>query len=137
MDNRDVKGAVWGVVLILAGMFLLFERFVGLPGWLGGYQWWGGLVVAVGLITIATASRAESVGSGVTLSLLGLWFVLVTNHVVGFTWYNSWPLALVAAGAGTVAHAIAANWLPDTRRLRRRRRDRWQPEDGTEESGHA
>jgi len=137
MDNRDVKRVVWGVVLILAGMFLLFERFVGLPSWLGGYQWWGGLVVAVGLITIATASRAESVGSGVTLSLLGLWFVLVTNHVLGFSWYNSWPLALVAAGAGTIAHAIAANWLPDTRQPRRRNRDGWQPEDGAEESGHA
>lgn len=137
MDNRDVKRVVWGVVLILAGVFLLLERFVELPGWLGNYQWWGGIVVALGLITIATASRAESVGSGVTLSLLGLWFVIVTNHVFGFSWYNSWPLALVAAGAGTVAHAIAANWLPDTRRPRRRRRDGWQPEDGAEESGHA
>jgi hypothetical protein len=138
-EGGDMRGdgrrAVWGIALMLLGGFLLFVQFGGIPDWLDGYAWWGGLVVAFGMITLLTAHRAESVGSGVTLMLLGLWVVLVTNHMFGFGWYNSWPLALVALGAGTVAHAIAANWLPDTRRERReRRRRRWEGEN--EETGH-
>jgi uncharacterized membrane protein HdeD (DUF308 family) len=113
---------VWGIVLILAGIMLMVQRFgVRIPFLPPDYVWWGGGVTAVGLVTIITARRAETVGTGVTLSLLGLWFVVVTNELFGLHWYNSWPLALVCAGAGTVAHAIAANWLPDTKRERRRR----------------
>jgi hypothetical protein len=132
MLRGDGRRAVWGVALMLLGGFLLFERFGGIPTWLDGYRWWGGLVIAFGLITMVTARRAESVGTGVTVILMGAWFLLVTNRVNGFSWYNSWPLALVAVGAGTVAHAIAANWLPDVRRARRRRR--WESE--SEEAGH-
>jgi hypothetical protein len=62
-----------------------------------------------------------------------LWLVLVTNRMFGLSWYNSWPIALVSAGTGTVAHAIAAHWLPDTRRPRRRRR-RDGVDERTEES---
>ena len=147
MDRPDMRRAVWGLALIGAGIVLLYDRLVGTPDWLANYEWWGGLVVALGLITLVTASKAESVGTGVTLILLGLWFILVTNRMFGFRWYNSWPLALVAAGAGTVAHAIAAHWLPDTPKVKnqpfvkvelgtddsRRRHER----PGEEGSGHA
>src|SRR6187397_1333011 len=105
MNGGDGRRVVWGVVLILAGIMLMVQRFGRLPFLPEDYVWWGGVVTALGLVTIVTARRAESVGSGVTLSLLGLWFVLVTNQVFGLRWYNSWPLALVCAGAGTVAHA--------------------------------
>ena len=130
MIRFDLRRAVWGVSLMTLGAFLLLLQFGALPYWLDDYAWWGGLVVFFGLVTLVTARNAESVGSGITLSLLGIWFLLVTNHVFGLRWYNSWPLALVSAGAGTVAHAIAANWLPDTKRERRHRRE-------AEETGHA
>jgi hypothetical protein len=129
MDGNDARRMFWGFALIIVGAFLLVERFGGLPDWLGDYAWWGGLVVLFGLVTLGTARRAESVGTGVTLTLLGAWFLVVTNHVLGFRWYNSWPLALVAAGAGTVAHAIAAHWLPDTKRVRRRHRRNDEPQE--------
>jgi len=131
----DVRRMVWGVVLILSGIMLMMARFGRLTFLPAGYVWWGGAVTAIGLVSIVTARRAETVGTGVTLSLLGLWFVLVTNEMFGLHWYNSWPLALVAAGAGTVAHAIAAYWLPDTRREARRRDRRAERE--TPEAPHA
>ena len=131
----DVTRMVWGVVLILSGIMLMMARFGRLTFLPEGYVWWGGAVTAIGLLSIVTARRAETVGTGVTLSLLGLWFVLVTNEMFGLRWYNSWPLALVAAGAGTVAHAIAAYWLPDTRREARRRARRADRE--TSEAPHA
>jgi hypothetical protein len=121
-ERRDWRRLVWGVALMSAGVFLLFVQLGGLPEWMRVYQWWGGIVVALGLITLLTARRAESVGSGVTFVLIGLWLVLVTNRMFGLSWYNSWPIALVSAGAGTIAHAIAAHWLPDTKPERRHRR---------------
>ena len=131
----DVRRMVWGVVLMLAGIMLMVARFGELPFLPEGYVWWGGVVTAIGLVSIVTARKAETVGTGVTLALLGLWFVMVTNEVFGLHWYNSWPLALVAAGAGTVAHAIAAYWLPDPKAGSRRRSRRAEPE--TEEAPHA
>jgi hypothetical protein len=122
--DRDWGRFFWGLALIGVGVFLLLERTGGLPGWMYDYSWWGGIVVVWGMGTLVTARRAESAGSGVTLVLLGAWILAVTNRLYGLSWFNSWPLALVAAGAGTLAHAIAANWLPDTRRLRRRLRRR-------------
>ena len=121
MNGDDGRRAVWGVVLMLSGIMLMVVRFGRMEFLPEGYVWWGGIVTAIGLVSIVTARKAETVGTGVTLSLLGLWFVLVTNGMFGLSWYNSWPLALVAAGAGTVAHAIAAYWLPDTKREERRR----------------
>lgn len=131
----DVRRMVWGVVLMLAGIMLMVARFGRLPFLPEGYVWWGGVVTAIGLVSIVTARKAETVGTGVTLSLLGLWFVMVTNEMFGLHWYNSWPLGLVAAGAGTVAHAIAAYWLPDPKSGSRRRSRRGEPE--LEEAPHA
>jgi hypothetical protein len=121
-ENRNYGRLFWGLALIAVGVFLMLERIGGLPEWMYDYSWWGGIVVLLGLGTIVTARRAESVGSGITFVLLGVWFLAVTNRMYGLSWSNSWPLALVAAGAGTLGHAIAANWLPDTRRERRIRR---------------
>jgi len=135
MNAGDGRRAVWGVVLILSGIVLMMARFGRLPFLPEGYVWWGGAVTAIGLVSIVTARKAETVGTGVTLSLLGLWFVLVTNGMFRLSWYNSWPLALVAAGAGTVAHAIAAFWLPDPKTGRRRRSRGDEPE--SQEAPHA
>ena len=144
-EDRNWRRLFWGMALIAAGVLLMLERFGGLPDWMYDYSWWGGIVVALGLGTLLTARRAESVGSGITLALLGVWFLVVTNRMYGLTWTNSWPLALVAAGAGTLGHAVAANWLPDTRRERwERRRGRGvyvdvtsEPhEDAPKESSH-
>jgi hypothetical protein len=109
----------WGVTLILLGTLFLLERFGLLPSWAWHFQWWAMLVIAIGIVLLCTPRRADHVGNGVMFVLLGVWFLLVTNHQYGLTWQNSWPLALVATGAGTVARAIAARWLPDRFRFRR------------------
>jgi len=130
MIGFDFRRAVWGVALMSLGAFLLLVQFGVMPGWFWEFSWWGSLLVALGLLTMVTARNAESVGTGVTFTLLGIWILLVMNHLFGLRWYNSWPLALVSAGAGTVAHAIAANWLPDTEQKEKNRKE-------SREAGHA
>ena len=91
-------------------------------GWWPGLdlRWWGLFVVVLGALALVQPRRAGDVGNGVSFIIFGIWCVLATTGAYGFTWGNSWPLALVAVGAGTIAHGIAARWLPDTLRLRRR-----------------
>lgn len=118
--NRDWRRLVWGLVFIGVGFFLLLERMDALPAWANHSEWWPTLVIALGVVVLLTARGAENVGTGVFVSLMGVWVLLVMNRMYGLSWYNSWPLVLVAAGASSVARAIAATWLPD------RRRERWE-----------
>ena len=105
----------WGLLLVLVGAFLLTDRIVGLPLWFAHYRWWALLVIGIGTISLIRLRDAKDVGTGVFFILMGAWFLLVSNGQFGLTWHNSWPLALVAIGASTIARAIAARWLPDRR----------------------
>jgi hypothetical protein len=120
--ERNWRRAAWGVALIVLGLLILGDRFGYLPGRVFSLSWWGAIVVFLGAVALINPRRAGDVGNGVSFIGFGIWCLLATTGAYGFTWGNSWPLALVAVGAGTVAHAIAARWLPDTPRLRRRDR---------------
>ena len=116
--DRNLRQVGWGVFLILIGVVYLLEWHGVLPRW-AAHGWWPLIVIGLGVVQTVGADRARKLGSGVTLTLLGVWFFAATNRWYGMDWGNSWPLALVAVGAGTVARAIAANWLPDQRWVRK------------------
>ena len=59
-------------------------------------------------MSCAPPHSAKKLGGGVTIALLGCWFWIASNEWHGFTWLNSWPLALIASGTGMVVHALAA-----------------------------
>ncbi len=101
-----------GVCFILGGVLLLLNQLDVLPVnlWHDG---WPYLVMIVGVGTVVTAASAERVGSGVMFIGFALWWLAAVNHWHGLTWRTSWPLGLVAMGAGTLAHAIAAWFLPE------------------------
>ena len=61
--------------------------------------------------------RAADVGNGMQFILFGAWFMLTNAHAFGLRDPNSWPLSFIAISLGTVAHALAARWLPDTPRM--------------------
>jgi hypothetical protein len=120
-QNHRRQNWVWGVFLIALGLFFLAERVLYLPDWWGEFHWWGLISVALGLVMTFLARTADDLGTGVMITLFGLWFVVASNGFFGLTWKNSWPLALVAAGLGTVTHGIAGNWLPDTNKSKKER----------------
>jgi hypothetical protein len=105
-------GVGFGLILIGIGVVLWMEQ-QGLmpPGfWRSGWPWILIILSAVQLVTARTASR---IGSAVFFGLIGGWFLLVLAHWHGFTWWNAWPLTLVAAGASTLAQAVAGMFLPE------------------------
>jgi hypothetical protein len=122
--ERNWRRLGWGAVLIVVGLAILAERFKLLPPLPLDKSWWGVLIMLLGGLALVRPRRAVDVGNGVSFLFFGAWFVLATIGAYGLTWKTSWPLALVAVGAGTVAHAIAARWLPDTSRLKLRRKVR-------------
>ena len=117
MEGRHRWGSLFfGISLMLLGGAFLMDRLGYLPplAWMG--SWWTLIIVALGIACLIRPRRAKDVGNGVTLTLLGGWMMIANEDWHGLGWRHSWPLALVAMGAGAVAREIAANWLPDVHR---------------------
>lgn len=120
--ERDWRRLIWGVVLMLYGGLFLADRAGLLPPWAQEFRWWPLIVVTIGLSKFILPRSADDVGSAVTITMLGVWFLFVANEWFGLEWQNSWPLALVAAGAGMVVRSLAGYWLPDSPRTAKEER---------------
>jgi len=103
--NRDQLG--WGLFLIVMGAWFLLLQYGVLEreGW---HTWWPYVVMVLGVVQLATASDAKTLGSGVSTIGIGLWLAATVNHMYGLRWSNSWPLAMVAVGLGTLAEWAAS-----------------------------
>ncbi len=104
-------GLVWGLGLIAMGVLFLMD-FLGMITWGHWSGAWPWLVIAIGVLRLLTARRPRLIGTGVTVTLLGTWFLVAANGWYGLGWTRSWPLALVAVGLGSLARAIAASLMP-------------------------
>jgi len=114
-ERERGKRLFWGIALIVIGSLAALDYLNLLPFSLGTTTWLV-IVIEFGVVRLVTAWSARKLGGGVTMTLLGCWFWMVTNDWHGFSWANSWPLALVASGTGMVVHALAVPFY-------RRRRD--------------
>lgn len=113
-------GLLTGLVVLGLGVLFLLREF-GVTKWsFLVHGWWALLVVVLGLAKLLSARGAKKVGEGVTLTLLGVWLFVVHTGQYGLTYGNSWPLVLVAVGAGMMARAIARHWIPDRASFRPR-----------------
>jgi len=117
--NCNWGGLTTGIVLLALGVFFLLRELGVVAGGIFVSGWWAFLVVAVGLAKLIRPRRAKDIGGGVTLTLMGVWLYMAHTGCLGFTYHSTWPLALVAVGAGLVARTIANQWLPDRRRRAR------------------
>ena len=99
--TRIFKKVIWGIFLIALGVLFLFER-LGLPGFVDVETWWPLILVVIGITSLVDGR----LGSALTMMLLGAWFFAVVNGWNGLTYGNSWPLVLVAVGAGMVVKAL-------------------------------
>lgn len=114
-DGHDRwDGLVRGFGFIMLGAIFLLH-YLGLLPWKGLGAWWPLVVIGFGGLRLLVARRPRRIGGAVTMILMGVWFLLAANHLYGLYWSTSWPLALVAVGAGIVARALAAFVLSDDR----------------------
>jgi hypothetical protein len=108
----------WGLFLIVMGAWFLLLQYGVLEreAW---HTWWPFTVIALGILQLATASDPKTLGSGVNTIGIGLWLTATVNHWYGLRWSNSWPLAMVAVGLGTLAE-----WAASVVAARRHQEDR-------------
>lgn len=106
-DARE--GIFWGLLLVGLGVtFLLVQRDLLPREWLyNWWNWWPAILVGAGLVKLIRPGSPDDVGSGVTTILFGFWFFANQYEWYGLHWRNSWPLALVAIGAGMMVKAVA------------------------------
>jgi len=106
-------GLTMGLVLLGLGVVFLLRELGVVSGSIFISGWWALLVAGLGLAKAVQARQAKDVGGGVTLTLIGAWLYVAHTGYHGFSYHNSWPLVLVAVGAGMVARTIANQWMPD------------------------
>jgi hypothetical protein len=125
MSNGDAGGhyrggnAGWGLILIAFGVVLLLVQLGVITHgfWRHGWPW---IAIGVGAGQAALGRTAQALGSGMTTVLMGGWALAAEAEWHGLTWHNSWPLALVAIGAGMVTRWAASFVMPDPVRRSRR-----------------
>jgi hypothetical protein len=94
----DAATLVTGLILIIAGGFLLVADFHGMIR-----VWWPMILVLIG---IPKLFRRGTVWSGLWLIAIGAWLQLVRLHLFDLTFRNSWPLLLIVFGAGIALRAV-------------------------------
>ena len=112
-EKRHVDHAtlVGGLILITVGVLFLLDRFdvtdVGhLLRW-----YWPLIIVCVGLPKLF---RRHTFWSGLWLVTAGAWMQIAQLRLFGLTFRTSWPLLLIALGAGIIAKSLfEAISLPD------------------------
>lgn len=110
---RDPLGAVfWGLILILAGIFL----FAATQGWILWENWWAWLLLGVGVLVIVEglvrwAMPAYRRPLGGRLFWGAIMIAVGLGGVLGLE--NWWPLILIAIGVVILVQALVGRtWRP-------------------------
>jgi hypothetical protein len=102
---------VWGVILIGLGVFFLLATLGFIPVHFMR-TWWPVFVIAAGTGSLLSARSPKAIGSAVSTLGIGAWLLVAANDWYGLGWSRSWPLALVAAGLGSLTRALAQSVWP-------------------------
>ena len=111
---------VWGLVLMAVGATIFLSRAdlieIG-PLW----KLWPTALIAIGVADLFHTGTAPAsadggvpavarpkIASGVTMLLLGMFFLATNYEFMGLTLRSGWPLVLVAVGTGQVVRALVA-----------------------------
>jgi len=96
-----------GIFLVALGGYFLLHQLDLIEGSIFFDGWWAWLIVFAGVAQMVEARRPGDLGSGLTISLIGVWLYLAVTQSHGLTFHNTWPLIFVAIGAGMLVKSIA------------------------------
>jgi hypothetical protein len=94
---------VSGLVLITLGVLFLLDRFDVADFGDVIRHYWPSFIIIMG---VSKLTRRELFWSGLWLVIVGTWLQLVTSRLFGLTYANSWPLILMALGAGIILRTL-------------------------------
>ncbi|GAB4281988.1 MAG: DUF5668 domain-containing protein [Coriobacteriia bacterium] len=112
--GRRNAGLGWGIVLVVIGGLLLLNQFV--PG-VQLWRFWPLLIVVPGIVDVFKTGRplaARIMGGLTTITIGGILLANTLGYLSWSVWWNIlslWPLLIVAAGLGIIAHATDSTGL--------------------------
>ena len=112
----DTSAVAGGLVVLSIGVLMLVSRMTDLDFGDSMRRYWPMILVLVGLPKLF---RRDTVWSGMWLITIGTWLQLANLRIFGLSYRNSWPLLLIAAGAGTILHALVDVIAPKEERHER------------------
>jgi hypothetical protein len=112
---RDDKGGMLmtGAILIFIGTLFLLDRIEIADFGDVMRRYWPLILVFIGLPKLF---RRETVWSGLWLITIGVWLQMARLHLFDLTYRNSWPILLIALGAGLIARAFFDLMVPAEKR---------------------
>ena len=99
----DTGALAAGLGLVALGLLFLFDRLqiADVHDLLRHY--WPLIIVFIGVVHLLRGR----VWHGLWLIVVGLWLQITALHLFGLTFRSSWPLLLIALGAGMILRTIA------------------------------
>ena len=100
---------VGGIILIAIGMVFLLDQMNVIEFGRVIRRWWPMFIILFG---VPRLFKREMFWSGMWFITVGSWMQLVRLHVFGLTFRNSWPLLLIAIGAGIIVRTFIESAIP-------------------------
>ena len=97
---------LWGVVLITVGTLFTLNNteYIDISG---VWQFWPLILIGMGIVRMVQPQASRRRGSGLWMILIGSWLLIGTLGLFGLDYGSSWPLLIVAVGAGMIWEALS------------------------------
>lgn len=96
---------IWGLGLIGLGLAFFLDRF-DLIDAAEVWVYWPVLTAVIGVARLLSAASAREVEGALWLLVVSAWWAVSFNAWWGLDFANSWPVFLIAAGAGMVLRPL-------------------------------
>lgn len=105
---------IWGALMMVAGILFLLD-WINLLDIAQLWQYWPALLVIFGLNKLIDPQSARQFLSGLWMINFAAWFYVSNQELWGLNFYNSWPLLLIACGAGMVLEPLLNKYFIENR----------------------
>jgi hypothetical protein len=99
---------MWGLLMIGFGVMLLLEQ-MDILDIHSIWHYWPLVMVVYGINKMIGYPTAKHFTSGLWTMLLGLWLFAVINNEFGMSFWNSWPVPIIACGITMVIEPLIKN----------------------------
>ena len=105
-DSPRIRGSlIAGTILLAVGLLFLFNNFDFIE--FGPVtHFWPLIIIAIGVTKFLTAEHPAERRRGGWWMMIGLWFLISTLHLYGFSFHNSWPILLIILGINSLWRAL-------------------------------
>jgi hypothetical protein len=109
--NYELRRSIlWGLVLIALGVAFLLDR-ADILDIDQVWHYWPLILVGFGVNKMIAYATARQFVGGLWLVFLGLWLFASSEQLFGLSFYNSWPILVIAWGAALIVEPIAKKFL--------------------------